>query len=107
MSIKLLISFESFLSLMKEYFEGEPVVRPCFYTLTYEFRNASFVCGNGIVGSGDGSAHNDIVRADLFCLGGSHNSLLVADVTVCKANTGSYGEEFFSATLVDLACLKR
>ena len=62
-------------------------------SLIHKLGNAASVSGNGIVGSGDRSAYNDIVGAYLLSLGGGHNSLLVTDVTVCEANAGGYGND--------------
>ena len=75
--------------------------------LVNKFGYASVICSNGIICCCNGSAHYDVVGADLLRLGGSHDALLVANVTVGKANTGGHGEELFSAGLVNLACLER
>ena len=74
--------------------------------LVAELSHAALVSGNGIGSGGDGTADDDVVRADLLGSGGSHNTLLVADVAVSKPDTGGDGQEILAAAVMDLACLQ-
>ena len=74
---------------------------------TNKFSNTTTIGGNGVGRGGNRSADNDVVGADAFSLGRSHNALLVANVTVGKANTGSDCEKVFTAGGVNKSCFKR
>ena len=41
---------------------------------------------------------NDIIRTQLFCLGGRGNAYLVADIPICKAYTAASKAPFTAIT---------
>ena len=72
-----------------------------------ELCHAALVSSYGVGSGGDGTAHHDVVGADLLGGSGSHNALLVAHVAVSKADTGGDGEEVLTAAVVNLAGFQR
>ena len=71
--------------------------------LVAELCYAALVGSYGISGSGDGTANDNVVGADLLGCSGSHNTLLVADVAVSETDAGGDGQELLTAAAVDLA----
>ena len=55
------------------------------------------VCGNGIGSGSDRSTYNDVVRTDSASVSRSHNSYLVALISVSKSYTGGYGYKILTA----------
>ena len=72
----------------------------------HELRHAAAVGSHGVLRLGDGTAHHDVVGAKLLGLGRRGDPLLVAHISVSKADTGGHGEEVLAAALVDRACLQ-
>ena len=96
-----------FLGVQGGFFQKAPLRVPLARSLIAKLSDATLVGGDGVSGGGDGTADDDVVGADLACGGGGHDSLLVTDIAVGKADAGRDGQEFLAALFVDKSRLKR